>query len=96
MTAGPGSKHVHGTAADFVDILDLPAGVMEERHCCLLHEQVVVVGGATQERPELLDDVADPKAQAIDEERLRDGEVGGAERGSRSPTACGITCAASS
>jgi hypothetical protein len=33
---------------------------MQERHGCLLHEQVVVVGGATQEHAEVLDDVADP------------------------------------
>lgn len=36
--------------ADVVDVVDLPGGVVQEVHGRLLHQDVVVVGGAPHER----------------------------------------------
>ena len=72
-------EHPHGAAADFVDIVDLPRRVMEERHWGGLEEQVVVVGGAAHEGGDTGDLVAYLESDPIDEEALRGFGVGSAD-----------------
>jgi hypothetical protein len=44
-------EHRRGAAADLVDVVDLPGGVMQECDRCLEYEDVVMVGGAAMNAP---------------------------------------------
>ena len=70
VALGIGLEHGGGAAADLVDVVDLPRGVVQEVDRGLLDEHVVVVGGAAHERREAGDGVADLEAQALGEEPL--------------------------
>ena len=63
-------EHRHGTPANFIDIVDLPGRVMQERHRGRLEQQVVVVGGAPHECGESSDLVADLEPDSVYEEAL--------------------------
>src|SRR6266481_6013450 len=68
-----------GAAADLVHIVDLPGGVVQERHRCGLDEEVVVIGGTSEERGRTADCVADLEADSLNEELLAGLKVGGAQ-----------------
>jgi hypothetical protein len=79
MALGVTLEHVLGPAPDFVDIADLPGRVVEERHRGRLNEQVVMVGGATHERGDTDNLIADLETDSLLEEALRRLEVGAAD-----------------
>jgi hypothetical protein len=72
-------EHPRGSAANFVDIFDLPGRVMQERDGEWLEQQVVMVGGASQEGGGPSDLVTHFEPNAIDEEALRSFGVGRAD-----------------
>jgi hypothetical protein len=63
-------KHRHGAPANFIDIINLPRRVMQERHRGWLEQQIVVVGGAPHERGESSDPVADLEPNSVAEKAL--------------------------
>jgi hypothetical protein len=63
-------EHRRGAPSNFVDVIDLPGRVMQERNRAWLEEQVVVVGGAPHERGESSDLVADLESDSVNEEAL--------------------------
>ena len=71
MTLGLTLEHARSSAPDFVDVADLPRRVVQERHRGRLNEQVVVVGGASHERREPDDLVADLETDSLLEKALR-------------------------
>src|SRR5216684_1528213 len=72
-------EHRRRAAADLVDIVDLPGGVMQEADRCLEDEDVVMIRRAAHERADVLDRVAELEAEALEEERPGGGQVGGAQ-----------------
>ena len=71
VSLGMTFEHAHGSAPDLVDVFDLPGRVMQERHRGRLEQQVVMVGGASQEGSGPQDLVTYLEPDAIDEEALR-------------------------
>ena len=76
---GVARQHAGRAPPDFVDVIDLPGGVVQEADRRGQGEQVVVVGGAAQERAGPLDVVADLEAEPVGEERRGSGQVSGAD-----------------
>src|SRR5438046_577853 len=72
-------RRLASAAADLVDVVDLPGRVVEERHGRRLHEEIMVIGGAAQERSEAGDRVAHLEADAVDEEPLARSQFGRAQ-----------------
>jgi hypothetical protein len=64
-------RHRRGAPPDLVDVIDLPRGVVQEVHRCLLHEQIVMIRRAPHERGQAGHPVADLEPQALGEEPLR-------------------------
>src|SRR5256714_3802458 len=81
-------EHRRRAAADLVDVVDLPGGVMQEADRCLEDEDVVMIGRAAHERANVLDRVAELEAEAFEEERSGDSKVCGAEH--RVPELAGL------
>src|SRR6266849_1341835 len=65
-------EHRRRAAADLVDVVDLPGGVMEEANWRLEDEHVVMIGGAAHERADVLDGVAELEAETLEEKRPGD------------------------
>jgi hypothetical protein len=73
-------QHPEGAAANLVDILNLPGRVVQVRDRGGLQENIVMVGGAAQERGNAGNDVADDlEAEPFGEEAVAAFLVGGAE-----------------
>jgi hypothetical protein len=72
-------QHRGGAAADGVDVIDLPAAVVQERHRGPLHQDVVVIGGAAQEHSDVTHGITDPETQPVNEKGVRTVVVGTAE-----------------
>src|ERR1700730_18865203 len=68
-----------GASADLVHYFDLPGGVMQERDRCRLDEQIVVIGGAPEERGCPGYGVAALEADSLDEDPLAGFKVGRAQ-----------------
>ena len=79
VTFGMALEHPHCSAANFVDIVDLPGRVMQERHRGRLDQQVVMVGGAPHEGGDTSNFVAHLESDAVYEEALRGFGVGSAD-----------------
>src|SRR5271166_606763 len=65
-------QHGGGPATHLVDVIDLPGGVMQERHRRLLDQDVVMVGGAAHERGQARHRIADLEPEAASEKLLRE------------------------
>src|SRR5712675_1650077 len=74
-------EHRSGAAADLVDVVDFPGGVVQEADRCLEDQDVVMVRRAAHERADILYRVAELEAEAVEEERTGDGQVCGAQHG---------------
>ena len=72
-------EHRRGATTDLVHVIDLPRRVVQQRYRRRLHEKVVMIGGAAQERREAGDRVAHLEADSFDEEPLGGLEVGGTD-----------------
>jgi hypothetical protein len=72
-------EHTRGSAANFVNIFDLPGCVMQERHGGRLDQQVVMIGRAPDEGGDAPDLVAHLESDAIYEETLRGFGIGSAD-----------------
>jgi hypothetical protein len=68
---GVALEHPLGTAADFIDVIDLPGRVMQERHGGRLDQQVVMISGAPHKCRCSPDFVAHLESDAGREEALR-------------------------
>src|SRR6266571_3534691 len=64
-------QHRRGAPPDLVDVVDLPRGVVQEIHRCLLHQQVVMIRRAPHERGQPRHPVAHLEPQTLGEEPLR-------------------------
>ena len=72
-------EHRVRAAADVVDVVDLPRGVVQEAHRSTEDQHVVVVGRAAHECARALDPVAHLEPEAVDEERHAPLRVGAAQ-----------------
>src|ERR1700761_2324436 len=67
MTFGVAFKHRGGTATHLVDVVDFPCGVVQEVQRRLLHQDVVMVGGASHEAGQSGHVIGDFEAQPVSE-----------------------------
>ena len=79
MAGGVLGEHGRRTPPDLVEVVHLPGGVVQELRGGLADHQIVVIGRAADELPDVTDRVAHLESQQVDEQVLTGRDVGAAD-----------------